>query len=113
MDVLTLPLSTGVGSEINQRISGQGRPPSTSGQNDSNLQASTGIGAQATPQNRYGSFASQRSGNDAKWYVDGCGYMWAVSVAIEQARESIWILDCKSLSVYQAQQLGHVRGLSC
>lgn len=43
--------------------------------------------------NRYQSFAPPRQGNDAKWYVDGCGYMWAVSVAIEEAQESIWILD--------------------
>jgi hypothetical protein len=28
--------------------------------------------------------------------VDGCGYMWAVSRALEQARETIWILDCES-----------------
>ena len=28
-----------------------------------------------------------------KWYVDACGYMWAVSKALETARESIWILD--------------------
>ncbi|KAK3680162.1 hypothetical protein LTR78_000539 [Recurvomyces mirabilis] len=42
---------------------------------------------------RFQSFAPQREGNDAKWYVDGCGYFWAVSVALEQARESIWILD--------------------
>ncbi|KAF4636190.1 hypothetical protein G7Y89_g1882 [Cudoniella acicularis] len=43
--------------------------------------------------NRFGSFAPQRSGNDAKWFVDGCGYFWAVSIALEEARESIWILD--------------------
>ncbi|KAI9845493.1 MAG: hypothetical protein M1837_004832 [Sclerophora amabilis] len=42
---------------------------------------------------RYQSFAPQQSGNDAKWYVDGCGYMWAVSRALEEASESIWILD--------------------
>ncbi|KAF2723750.1 phospholipase D/nuclease [Polychaeton citri CBS 116435] len=42
---------------------------------------------------RFQSFAPQREGNDVKWYVDGCGYMYAVSVALEQARESIWILD--------------------
>jgi phospholipase D1/2 len=42
---------------------------------------------------RFQSFAPQREGNDVKWYVDGCGYFWAVSVALEQARESIWILD--------------------
>lgn len=79
----------GIGSELNQRLSGRDRPHSSS------QQPSTGVGAMATPQNRYGSFAIQRYGNAAKWYVDGCGYMWAVSIAIEQARESIWILDCK------------------
>ncbi|KAK3115484.1 hypothetical protein LTR53_005141 [Teratosphaeriaceae sp. CCFEE 6253] len=42
---------------------------------------------------RFQSFAPQREGNDAKWYVDGCGYFYAVSVALERARESIWILD--------------------
>jgi hypothetical protein len=46
---------------------------------------------------RYDSFAGQRDQNDAKWYVDGCGYMWAVSVALEQARSSVWILDCKMI----------------
>lgn len=43
--------------------------------------------------NRFHSFAPPRTSNDAKWFVDGCGYFWAVSVAIEEARESIWILD--------------------
>lgn len=47
-----------------------------------------------TRNNRFHSFAPVRnSGNEAKWYVDGCSYMWAVSVAIEEAQESIWILD--------------------
>ena len=78
-----------IGSELKQTLSGQERPHSSSGQ------IPTGVGAMATPQNRYDSFAMQRYGNDAKWYVDGCGYMWAVSIAIEQAKESIWILDCK------------------
>ena len=50
-------------------------------------------------QHQYGSFAPQRDGNDVKWFVDGCSYMWAVSRAIEQAGESIWILDCEYLSV--------------
>lgn len=45
--------------------------------------------------NRYTSFCAPREGNDVKWYVDACGYMWAVSRALEQARESIWILDCR------------------
>ncbi|KAL0933156.1 phospholipase d active site motif protein [Colletotrichum truncatum] len=43
-------------------------------------------------ENRYQSFAPQTTGH-AKWYVDGCSYFWAVSEAIEQARESIYILD--------------------
>ncbi|OCK78885.1 phospholipase D/nuclease [Lepidopterella palustris CBS 459.81] len=42
---------------------------------------------------RYLSFAPERHGNDVKWYVDGCGYMWAVSIALERAKKSIWILD--------------------
>ena len=45
--------------------------------------------------NRFLSFAPERQANDAKWYVDACGYMWAVSVALESAKESVWILDCK------------------
>jgi phospholipase D1/2 len=46
-----------------------------------------------TRDNRFHSFAPKRTGNDVKWFVDGCGYFWAVSVALEEARESIWILD--------------------
>ena len=42
---------------------------------------------------RFQSFAPQREGNEVKYHVDGCNYMWAVSVALEHARESIWILD--------------------
>ncbi|GAM89123.1 hypothetical protein ANO11243_071580 [Dothideomycetidae sp. 11243] len=42
--------------------------------------------------NRFDSFAPQRSGNHVKWYVDGCGYFWALSEALDQAKESIWIL---------------------
>ncbi|SPQ25196.1 43ab1b8c-7699-4c09-a344-cc17b2df94f7 [Thermothielavioides terrestris] len=42
--------------------------------------------------NRFCSFAPQSSGH-AKWYVDGASYFWAVSVALEEARESIYILD--------------------
>lgn len=61
----------------------------------------THTGAQCThdmhenERHRYGSFAAQRTGSDAKWYVDGCNYMWAVSRALEQATTSVWILDCK------------------
>ncbi|KAF5673758.1 phospholipase [Fusarium heterosporum] len=42
--------------------------------------------------NRYHSFAAESKGN-VKWYVDGASYFWAVSEALEQARESIYILD--------------------
>ncbi|KAI0543964.1 phospholipase [Xylaria curta] len=41
---------------------------------------------------RFQSFSPQTSGN-AKWYVDGASYFWAVSMALEEARESIYILD--------------------
>jgi phospholipase D1/2 len=51
---------------------------------------------EADADHRFFSFAPRRDGNEAKWYVDGCGYMWAVSMALEQAKETIWILDCKT-----------------
>ncbi|VBB73919.1 Putative protein of unknown function [Podospora comata] len=43
-------------------------------------------------ENRHCSFAPRTRGN-AKWYVDGATYFWAISMAIEEARESIYILD--------------------
>lgn len=66
-------------------------------------------------ENRFDSFAAPRENNDIKWFVDGCGtnsqtfvynyyrvliylhlgYMWAVSKALENAKDSIWILDCE------------------
>ena len=52
-------------------------------------------GSHSHSAHRYRSYAPQRTGNDIKWYVDGCSYMWAVAKAIESARESIWILDCR------------------
>lgn len=42
--------------------------------------------------NRFNSFVPPSTGN-AKWFVDGCGYFWALSVALENATEYIWILD--------------------
>lgn len=42
--------------------------------------------------NRYHSFAPETTG-DAKWFVDGCSYFYAVSQALERAQESICILD--------------------
>ncbi|CAG9939111.1 unnamed protein product [Clonostachys rosea f. rosea IK726] len=43
--------------------------------------------------NRFKSFFPERDGNLIKWYVDGRDYFWAVSVALEQAKESIYIAD--------------------
>lgn len=57
----------------------------------SNLQSQTQSGP---TEHRFDStFAGPKSGNDVKWYVDGCSYMWAVSQALENARQTIWILD--------------------
>ncbi|OOF93656.1 hypothetical protein ASPCADRAFT_517182 [Aspergillus carbonarius ITEM 5010] len=44
-------------------------------------------------ENRFGSFAPPRQGNEVKWHVDGCAYFYAVSKALENAKEYIWILD--------------------
>ncbi|KZZ91156.1 Phospholipase D [Moelleriella libera RCEF 2490] len=44
-------------------------------------------------QHRFESFFPERDGNHIKWYVDGRDYFWAVSVALEQAQESIYICD--------------------
>ena len=46
-----------------------------------------------TFRNRYHSFAPPRTQNSVKWFVDGCGYFWALSVALEQAQSQIWIMD--------------------
>ena len=42
---------------------------------------------------RFNSFAPERPGNKVKWYVDGRDYFWAVSVALERAKETIYIED--------------------
>ncbi|KAI9739152.1 MAG: hypothetical protein M1834_007365 [Cirrosporium novae-zelandiae] len=42
---------------------------------------------------RFESFAPERPGNKIKWYVDGLDYFWAVSVALERAKETIYIED--------------------
>ena len=75
----------GLGAEVAERLTGRKSP--TPG-------APVGQTEDASL-HRYGSFARPNGGDDVKWYVDGCGYMWAVSRALEQARESIWILDCE------------------
>lgn len=43
--------------------------------------------------NRWRSFAPEREGNLVKWYVDGRDYFWAVSEALANAKESIYIED--------------------
>ncbi|KAF2639655.1 phospholipase D/nuclease [Massarina eburnea CBS 473.64] len=42
---------------------------------------------------RFNSFAPEREGNLVKWYVDGRDYFWAVSEALENAKETIYIED--------------------
>ncbi|KAI1109876.1 phospholipase D/nuclease [Nemania sp. NC0429] len=42
---------------------------------------------------RFKSYFPEREGNLIKWYVDGRDYFWAVSVALEQAKETIYIAD--------------------
>ncbi|CAI4213055.1 unnamed protein product [Parascedosporium putredinis] len=42
---------------------------------------------------RFASYFPEREGNIAKWYVDGRDYFWAVSEALEAARETIYIED--------------------
>ncbi|KAK8207213.1 hypothetical protein HDK77DRAFT_54522 [Phyllosticta capitalensis] len=42
---------------------------------------------------RFESFAPERDNNLVKWYVDGRDYFWAVSVALERAKETIYIAD--------------------
>ncbi|KAL2130596.1 hypothetical protein VTI74DRAFT_6195 [Chaetomium olivicolor] len=42
---------------------------------------------------RFQSYFPERDGNMLKWYVDGRDYFWAVSAALENAKESIYIAD--------------------
>ncbi|KAF4125264.1 phospholipase D1/2 [Geosmithia morbida] len=44
-------------------------------------------------EHRFQSYFPEREGNLVKWYVDGRDYFWAVSVALEQATESIYLTD--------------------
>ena len=83
---------TDIGSKIDPNLTASGGSGAPSSSHVASQQYGDG---QTGHQNRYDSFAVQRSDNDAKWYVDGCGYMWAVSRALEHATTSIWILDCK------------------
>ena len=49
--------------------------------------------ARIAESHRFGSFAPAREGNKVKWYVDGRDYFHAVSVALENAKELIYIAD--------------------
>ncbi|KAL2139210.1 hypothetical protein VTI28DRAFT_5498 [Corynascus sepedonium] len=42
---------------------------------------------------RFQSYFPERDGNMVKWYVDGRDYFWAVSAALETAKETIYIAD--------------------
>ena len=42
---------------------------------------------------RFQSFAPERDGNQIKWYIDGRDYFHAVSIALERAKETIYIAD--------------------
>ncbi|KAB8337249.1 hypothetical protein FH972_021551 [Carpinus fangiana] len=42
---------------------------------------------------RFDSFAPMREGNKVKWYVDARDYFWAISIALDNAKETIYIED--------------------
>ena len=42
---------------------------------------------------RFESFAPIRQNNNLKWYVDALDYLWAVSTALDQAQEVIYLAD--------------------
>lgn len=83
----------GLGSEIKERITAQPEQSQQSGYAGQQPGQGPQPGQEYHSEHRFSSFAPERHGNDIKWYVDGCSYFWAVSVALERARESIWILD--------------------
>ncbi len=87
----------GVGSGLAGKLGSHSEPqPSTHQGAQSGHSSSQGAyNTSGATSNRFHSFAGQKNGNDVKWYVDGCSYMYAVSKALEGARESIWILDCE------------------
>ncbi|KAF2278796.1 phospholipase D/nuclease [Westerdykella ornata] len=82
----------GIGTNIKDKISGREDQPQHTSSTGQQPQPQ-GLGQEYHSQHRFSSFAPTRHGNDIKWYVDGCSYFWALSVALERARESIWILD--------------------
>ncbi|PPQ99833.1 hypothetical protein CVT24_009627 [Panaeolus cyanescens] len=60
---------------------------------DPEEQAQDALRAEIRAGHRFTSFAGERSGNTAKWHVDGHDYMWALSEMIDKAQEFIFILD--------------------
>ncbi|GAA5839628.1 hypothetical protein JCM11251_003562 [Rhodosporidiobolus azoricus] len=42
---------------------------------------------------RFESFAGVRDGNEVKWYIGGHDYFYALSEILENAKETIWIMD--------------------
>jgi len=82
-------------SDLKDSLSGKdGNKPQQSGQGQqAGQQSQPQPGQEYHSQHRFMSFAPERHGNETKWYVDGCSYMYAVSIALERAKESIWILD--------------------
>ncbi|KAF8151528.1 phospholipase D [Crassisporium funariophilum] len=60
---------------------------------DPEEQAQDALRAEIRAGHRFTSFAGERSGNTAKWHVDGHDYMWALSEMLENAQEFIFIMD--------------------
>jgi phospholipase D1/2 len=86
----------GVGAELVGKLGTHNEPsPATPGTQSGQTTSQGAAATAGVTGNRYNSFARQQNGNDVKWYVDGCSYMYAVSRALETAKESIWILDCE------------------
>lgn len=91
---------TSIGHDVEKILghgSSQGRPPQGQPQYGSQSGLQTNLQTQVPAphtRNRFDStFPGPKAGNDVKWYVDGCSYMWAVSQALENARQTVWILD--------------------
>ncbi|KAK5085223.1 hypothetical protein LTR05_004503 [Lithohypha guttulata] len=90
---------TSIGQDIGKIVGGSHsqRPPQGQAHYGDQSGLQTNLQAQVPSRptkNRYDStFAGPKPENDVKWYVDGCSYMWAVSQALENARQTIWILD--------------------
>lgn len=51
-------------------------------------------------ENRFKSFAPIRTNSAVSWFVDGRDYFWDVSVAIENAKDCIYIHDWWLVSLY-------------